>query len=177
MKKLWLLVLLGVLMAFALEPIEAVPKGRAVKTKIRDWPVDVHPAPGQIEFKIGRAPQIEPMDFQKMKENLQPTHAKKVEKVSRKMVGRIITIPNVRAEILASYKATLLKQLAEAELREMVKKGATEKEIEQFKMQTDERILNTRFEIMKAFGTPEEIKETKEAIIKFNLYKKAKEEK
>lgn len=176
MKKLWLLVLLGVLMAFALEPIEAKPKGRAAKIKIRDWPVDVHAAPAQIKFMTGKAPQFEPIDFQKMKENLQPNHAKKIETISPRMIGRIITIPNVRAEILASYKAMLLKHLAEAELREMVKKGATEKEIEQFKMQTDERILNTRFEIMKAFGKPEAIKETERAIRKFNFYKKQKEE-
>ena len=97
--------------------------------------------------------------------------------VRREKATQYNEIPSNRAEMLASYKAIMQKQQAESEIKEMLHRGASDKEIEAFKMKTDEKILNTRYKIMKTFGSEAEFKETEKAIIEFNAYKKTKEAK
>lgn len=142
-----------------------------------NFPVEVKVNP-DIQIKTGTPPVLPTLNLEKIKENLKPQTAKKITNVKYKRVGKLKEISYSRAEALASYKAMLQKQLAEMELKGMMQSGATDEEIEAFKMATDERILQTRLEIMKQFGTEKEIKETEEAILKFNIYKnlKAKEE-
>lgn len=154
------------------EPIPSVNSGHSY-----NFPTEVK---GNLDITIqtGTPPVLPTLNIEKIKENLKPQTAKKLANVKYKRVGKLKEVSYSRAEALASYKAMLQKQLAEVELKNMVQMGATDEEIEAFKMATDERILQTRLEIMKAFGTKEEIKETEEAIMKFNIYKnmKAKEE-
>lgn len=142
-----------------------------------NFPMGVKVNP-DIQLKTGTPPVLPTLNIEKIKENLKPQTAKRITNVNYKRVGKLKGVSYSRAEALASYKAMLQKQLAEVELKNMVQSGATDEEIETFKMATDERILQTRLEIMKVFGTEEEIKETEEAIMKFNIYKnlKAKEE-
>lgn len=173
MKKIILIISISVFAAFAIEP---VAKKDTEKIRIRNWPIEVKDVPEHLKFKPGAPPQIDPIDFQKAKENLRSMDAKRIENSYIKRIKQFTAIPFSRAEMLASYKAMLVKQLAEVELKNMVKRGATDKEIEAFKMQTDKRVLNTRYEIIKTFGKPEEIKKIEQAIRKFELYRNRKGE-
>ncbi len=142
------------------------------------FPVEVRANP-EIKLQHGTPPFLPVFDKDKLKENLKPQTARKVENIQYKRMSNPKTVSFSRAEAIASYKAMIQKQIALEELKQMVKSGATDEEIESFKMATDEKILQTRLTIMKAFGSQDEIKATEEAIIKFNYYKsmKAKEEK
>lgn len=159
-----------------LKPEKISVQKRAISNP-HNFPVEVKVNP-EIQLKTGTPPALPTLNIEKIKENLKPQTAKKITNVKSKRVGKLKELSYSRAEALASYKAMLQKELAEMELKDMVQRGATDEEIEAFKMATDERILQTRLEIMKAFGTEKEIKETEEAILKFNIYKnlKAKEE-
>lgn len=142
------------------------------------FPTEVKINP-DIQLQTGSAPLLPTLNIEKLKENLHPQTAQKITNIQYRKAKDIKEVSFSRAEAMASYKAMLQKQIAEEELKNMVRRGATDKEIEDFKMANDEKILRTRLEIMRAFGKPEEIKEAEEAILKFNIYKnlKAKEEK
>jgi len=129
-----------------------------------NFPTEVKFNP-EIKLQTGTPPVLPALEIEKLKQNLKPQTARKIENIKIRRAGKIKKLSYSRAEAMASYKAMLQKKLAEQELKNMINRGATYKEIEDFKMATEERILQTRYEIMKAFGRPEEIKETEEAIM------------
>lgn len=142
------------------------------------FPIEVKTNP-EVRLQHGAPPVMPVLDIKKLKENLKPQTARKIGNIQYRKADNLNPISFSRAEAIASYKAMLQKKIAEEELKNMVRRGATDKEIEDFKMMTDEKILQTRLEIMKAFGTQKEIDAAEEAIIKFSIYKntKAREEK
>ncbi len=137
------------------------------------FPTEVKVNP-DIQLKTGLPPALPELDIERLKANLRPETAEKITNIQYGKVKNLKEISYSRAEALASYKAMIIRQIAEQELKDLVKRGATDKDVETFKIQTDERILKMRLEIMKAFGKPEEIKETEEAILKFKTYKDTK---
>lgn len=177
MKKIVLVSAIIMVLLFAGEVGKALPKKASGKMRIRNWPEVVNPAPNHLKLRKGAPPPIEPLDIQKAKESLRPSTAKKITIHEKKSASQCNAIPSRRAEMLASYKATVQKQQAELEIKNMVQRGASDEEIEAFKMATNEKMLTARHNIMKAFGSKEEINKTEEAIRKFNSFKKAKEEK
>lgn len=145
---------------------------RNVRPSVPTGEIQFHPT---VTLQLGPAPVLPALDVTEIKGSLHSEGALKVNNLRYGEATWSTPATPSYGEILASYKAMVQQHLAAEELRALVTRGATDKEIETFKTNNEEKILNLRYEVMKIWGTTEEIRATEDALHKFQA-RKAEEE-
>lgn len=168
-----------VIMALAVLAFGQAP--RALKEKIdipgssgHRFPTTVH-TDTVIGLKTGSPPIPSRFDKNAVKADLQPETALPVGPVRYHRLSDLNRVQYSFAHMMASYQALLASRQAEAELRALKARGASETEIEAFKLQADGEILQARRRVIEHFGSPEQRQEVDRAIEQYNRFRNEKE--